>query len=105
MPKIEIDLTDFQIASLAHRYASVTDFATNLVAGKADQYGIDLSNKLVQRALDAKSVGPKTMDRQVIVQAMFDEDGYMNAADCEAARKTAQEAAEHPIPNFNDRVV
>ncbi len=97
MHTVTIELTDFQMALAQHKYADVEAYATNLVTARLDQYGIDLSNRVVQRALDADSAASVPMDRATIVQSMFDADGYHNAAERLADEEAQRKAATFPI--------
>ena len=101
MPEITIVVSDFQMALAEHKYADVNAQFTRTVTNELNRYGTDLSNKVVQRALDAPTSAKKSMDRTIIVQTMFDEEGYENAAavktrlDAEAlARNASQPAPE-----------
>jgi len=92
MPTIKITVTEHQMKLAQHKYVDVDAFATGLITGRLDQYGTDLSNRLVQRALDAPSADPVPMDRTMLLDTMFNEEGYQTAAEVDAAQQAAQDA-------------
>jgi len=105
MPEIKIKISDFEMKLLAHRTADVQIFAQTKIQNEIDRYEADLANKLVRNAFDKELVIPQPMDRQAIIQAYFDEEGYLDAAERAAATEAAQKAADHPLPSFIDVIV
>ena len=104
MPEIKITLTDFEVAVLAHKYPDVTEFATTIIKGRCDQYAHNLVDRILNRAIAATSKAPMTMDREGIINTMFKEDGYLNAA---ARKKILDEAqpVQQPEGPFPDLIV
>ena len=102
MPEIKITLTDFEVAVLAHKYPDVTEFATTTVRAHCDQYAHNLVDRLLQRAIAATSKAAMPMDRESIINLMFKEDGYLNAAERQEVLDKAQpvQQPEGPFPNL-----
>ena len=104
MPEITITLTDFEVAVLEHKYLDVTEYATNIIRGRIDQYANNLVDRLVKRAIAATSKKSMTMDREGIINLMFNEEGYLNAAERKAVLDEAQ-PVQQPEGAFPDLIV
>ena len=102
MPEITITLTDFEVAVLAHKYPDVTEFATNTVRGRCSQYADNLVDRIVKRAIADTSKASMPMDREGIINTMFNEKGYLNAAERQEVLDKAQpvQQPEGPFPDL-----
>ncbi len=97
MPVITINLTEFEIRVLEHRYI---DFAAYLKHRtkftEVGTYVLHLAEKIMARSVEESNREPLPDDMSIeeIVNTLFNEQGYLNAA----------ERASRGIPN-KDRIV
>ena len=100
MPILEINITDFQLAILSHKYVDVSKHVQEQTVFEATRYTADLANRLIQAALSSDNKDPKPMDRDTIVQNMLDSEGYQNAAQREEIANEAAAQVVTPIEPF-----
>ena len=92
-------LTDFEIALLSHRYNDIAKHFEDTIKAEISNYEKDLSNKIIDVALDGGINDPKPMDRREIIQDMFNDVDYKNAAERRIILDALGESMENPPPD------
>ena len=87
-----IKLSKFQTAVLEHSQNNATEYIQQLAINAAGQEVERISKREINTVLNDPKKKPKmTMDKETIVQEMFDAPGYLNAVDRRAAQAKVRE--------------